>query len=271
MRAELAGEALGDDAVDRGGDQECLDPHLGQPHDRPGGVVGVKRGEHHVPGQRRLDRDPRRLAVADLADHHDVRVGAQDRAQPGGEVEAGGAVDVDLVDAVEAVLDRVLDRDDVLLDFVHVLKGRVEGGGLARAGRPGDQHRAVGLTEGALEPLTPGAVHSEFVERALGVVLVEDADGRPLAALGRQGGDAQVDAAILDRDADPPVLGNPFLGDVEVAHDLDPRDDRVDHPLRNVRGLAQHPVDPEANPHLSSAGSKWTSEAPSPTACPRML
>ena len=66
--------------------------------DRARGVVGVQRGEHHVAGQRRLDRDPRRLRVADLADHHDVGVGAQDRAQPGGEVEPGLAVDVDLVD-----------------------------------------------------------------------------------------------------------------------------------------------------------------------------
>ena len=33
--------------------------------------------------------DLRRLAVADLADHDDVRVGAQHRAQAGGEGQAG--------------------------------------------------------------------------------------------------------------------------------------------------------------------------------------
>ena len=52
-------------------------------------VVGVQRREHQVAGQRRLDRDLRRLAVADLADHDDVGVGAHHRAQAGGERQAG--------------------------------------------------------------------------------------------------------------------------------------------------------------------------------------
>ena len=121
----------------------------------------------------------------------------------------------------ELVLDRVLDRDDVLLDLVQLLERRIEGRRLARAGRPGDQHRAVGLAEGALEALARRAVHAQLVERALRVVLVEDADRRPLPALGRQRGHAQVDAAVLDRDADPAVLRHPLLGDVELAHDLD--------------------------------------------------
>ena len=56
----------------------------------------------------------RRLPVADLADQHDVGVGAQDRAQGGGEGQPRLRVDLHLVDAGEAVLDRVLDRDDVL-------------------------------------------------------------------------------------------------------------------------------------------------------------
>ena len=51
-------------------------------------VVGVQRREHEVAGERRLDGDLRRLAVADLADHDDVGVGAHHRAQAGGERQA---------------------------------------------------------------------------------------------------------------------------------------------------------------------------------------
>ena len=53
-----------------------------------GRVVGVQRREHEVAGERRLDRDLRGLAVADLADHDHVGVGADHRAQPGGERRA---------------------------------------------------------------------------------------------------------------------------------------------------------------------------------------
>ena len=49
--------------------------------ERAGGVAGVQRREHEVAGERGLDRDVGGLAVADLADHDHVGVGAQHRAQ----------------------------------------------------------------------------------------------------------------------------------------------------------------------------------------------
>jgi hypothetical protein len=65
----------------------------------PGRVVRVQRREHEVAGEGGLDRDLGRLAVADLADHHHVRVGAQDRPQRGREREPGARVDLHLVDS----------------------------------------------------------------------------------------------------------------------------------------------------------------------------
>ena len=58
-----------------------------------------------------LMRDLRRLEVADFADHDDVRILAQERAQRRGERQADLRVDVDLVDAGQ-------------LDFRRVLRGR---------------------------------------------------------------------------------------------------------------------------------------------------
>ena len=55
----------------------------------------------------------RRLLVADLADQDDVGVLPQHRAQHAREGEALLLVDLDLVDALQLVLDRVLDGDDV--------------------------------------------------------------------------------------------------------------------------------------------------------------
>ena len=69
-------------------------------------------------GERRLDRDLRRLEVADFADEDDVRVLAEEAAQRGGEVEADVLAHLHLVDAEQVELDRVLGGHDVGLGRV---------------------------------------------------------------------------------------------------------------------------------------------------------
>ena len=51
--------------------------------------------------------------VADLADHDDVRVLAEEGAERAREGEPDLRLDVHLVDALDLVLDRVLGRQDV--------------------------------------------------------------------------------------------------------------------------------------------------------------
>ena len=148
-----ADEALGDDALQRAGDHRArLRLLVGREEvddavDRLRGVDRVQRREHEVAGlgggQRRVDR----LLVAHLADEDDVRVLAQDAAQRALE-GAGVHADLALVDDRVAVavqeLDRVLDRDDVLVHRpVHVVDHRRERGRLAGAGGAGEQDDAA--------------------------------------------------------------------------------------------------------------------------------
>ena len=141
-------EALGQDRLDACRDHEGRHAHVGQARDGRGRVVGVDGGEDQVAGHGRLHGDVGGLLVADLADHDDVGVEAQERAQGRGEIELlvvaelHVRVDRDLDDAVEVVLDRVLGGQDLDVGAVDVVEGRVEGGGLARAGRAADQDQA---------------------------------------------------------------------------------------------------------------------------------
>jgi hypothetical protein len=66
-----------------------------------------------VAGERRLDRDLRRLQVADLADEDDVGVLTQEVSQKPGEGQPLLDVDLALDQAVDVVLDGVLGGQDL--------------------------------------------------------------------------------------------------------------------------------------------------------------
>ena len=81
LGADAAHEPLGQHALEHRGDQVVLHAHVEQARDGARGVVGVQRGEDQVAGERGLDGDLGRLEVADLADHDDVGILADDVAQ----------------------------------------------------------------------------------------------------------------------------------------------------------------------------------------------
>ena len=127
------------------------------------------------------------------------------------------------------------------------LERGVQRGRLARAGRPGHEHGAVGLRIGAMEAVQLGLRHAELGEVHHDRFLVEDAHDHALAAHRRHGDDAQVDAVAVDGQPDAAVLRQAPLGDVELGHDLHARDDAGGHPPRDRVDVAQHAVDAEAH------------------------
>ena len=117
--------------------------------DRLGRIDRVQRREHEVARLGGLQRRLRGLGVAKLADQDHVRVLAQcapERLHEVGRVES----DLALVDDARVVavqdLDRVLDRDDVLLPRpVDVVDHRGERRRLSGARRARDEHEAAML------------------------------------------------------------------------------------------------------------------------------
>ena len=207
-----------------------------------------------MPGQGRLHGDARRLQVAHLADHDDVRVLADDGAQGPGEGHADGRLDLDLVDPGELVLHRVLHRDDLALLGVEARQGRVEGGGLAGTGGARDQEDAVGDIQHRQQPLPGRAVEAQGVEVEAHALLVQQAHDHALAEHGGDCGDAQIELLALDPQRDAPVLGQAPLGDVELGHDLDPGDDGRGGAYRGRVHLLQDAVHPIADLQLVGEG-----------------
>ncbi len=120
-------------------------------------VQRVERREHEVARLRRVQRDRHRLRVAHFADEDDVRVLAERGAQRGGEarrVVADLALADHAADVVVGELDRILDRDDVVVPrAVDVVDHRGQRGRLTRAGDAGDQDEAAALHRELLEHL----------------------------------------------------------------------------------------------------------------------
>ena len=133
---------------------------------------------------------------------------------------------------------------------------RVERRRFARAGRPGDEHGAVGLVHRPLEALPLLVGQPELVELHHDRVLVEDAHHDRLAVYARQRHDSQVDVSAVDLQPDAAVLRQAPLGDVQVGHDLHARDHPRGCSPWNRRDVLQDAVDAEAHTQLVPIGSE---------------
>ena len=170
--------------------------HVGQPLDRRRRRLRVQGRQHEVAGHRSAERDLGRLLVADLADEQHVGVGAKHRAKAVREREPRPRVDLDLIQACGAVLDRILDRRQLPVRRVEHLQARVEGRRLAGARGADDDDGAERLGDRALERGAAARPHAERVERVGCLSLGEDAERDLLAVRRRQDRDAHVDRSL---------------------------------------------------------------------------
>ena len=196
-----------------------------------------------MPGERSLDRDLGRLEVADLADHDDVGILAHDVPEPRGEGEADLRLHRDLVDALELILDGILDGDDLLVGRVDLVERAVERGRLAGARGAGHEQDPVGEGDEALEARLGLRGKAEPLERQEDGRAIEEAHHDRFTVDGRDRGHADVDAAAVQHHPNAPVLGEAALGDVHLGHDLDPRGDGRLQATRRRLLIVQHAVD----------------------------
>ena len=163
-------------------------------------------------------------------------------AQRPGEGVADLRVDLDLRDAGELVLDRILHGDDLLDAVVYFFESAGQRGGLAGAGRARDQHDAAGGPQPAAEQIEVVRLHAELLQRQIGAFLGQEAQDDGFAEGAGHGGDADVHVLAGDAARNPPVLRQAALGDVDAADELDARRHRGKALARLGEAHVQHAV-----------------------------
>src|SRR6056297_1211884 len=101
-----------------------------------------------MPGQGRLDGNARGFKITHLADHDDVRILSHDGTQRAGKVKPDGGLGLNLVNALDLVLNGIFNGDDLALGRVELAQGGIKRGCLTRTRRTGDEDDAVGHLKG---------------------------------------------------------------------------------------------------------------------------
>ena len=147
----------------------------------------------------------------------------------------------DLRDALELILDRILDGEDVEVGRVDLGQAGVQRRRLAGAGRAGDEHDAVRALDELVDDHEVIVAEADVGEVEEHARAIEQTDRDALAVDAGRGRDAHVDVLAGDLAADAAVLRQALLGDVEAGHDLDARQDRVDVVAVGALDLQQVP------------------------------
>src|SRR3989344_3696578 len=235
-------------------DKVRLHAHVQEARDDADGVVGVDSREHQVAGQRCLHGKVGGLAVADLADHDDVRVLPQGGAQSVGKGGADLRPDLRLRYAGNSVLDRVLQREHVLAVAVHLVEQGVQRGRLSGAGGAGNQHQAVGLFNRRADESEVALGEAHAVDLPVFGLVAQNTHHHLFAVIGGEGRYAEVHLAAADARAKAAVLRLALFVQTHVGEHLDARDHRGVH-LGRERDVGQkYAVDAEAHPRLVGHG-----------------
>src|SRR5690349_15636212 len=232
ISAQHANQPLGQHAIERRDKVVRLDAHVQETSDHVDDVVGVNRGEHEVPCKRGLNRDLRGLRVANLADHDLVRVVTQNGTKTTIERQSFLFVHGNLRDAVQLILNRILDGDDLVFFVSDLIQRGVERGRLARAGWTSHQDHAVRLRDVATKLAQilfrkTNDIQVEISKLFVDLFFVQDTNHCVFAVNSRHDRNAEVDVAAFITNSETAVLRHPTLGDVELRHDFDTRDQRL--------------------------------------------
>ena len=243
--AKFADQPLRHQQVQSRRQQHGRDPQVQQPGQGRGVAVAVNGGQHQVAGLRRAEGDFGRFLVAYLAHADHVGVLAEDAAQRLGERDVGLGVDLDLAGLRQMGFDRVFHRNHVVRKAVDLIQHRVQGGGLAAAGRPADQHHAGRFADGALDQGALALGNPGVGQGESAGIRVQHPDRQLLAVEGPGAGHAEGEGGFAFSGGKGAVLRPAPFRNVHARNGLDAVDDRPARFRREIAHHSQRAVDAE--------------------------
>ena len=213
--------------------------------------VGVQRREHQVAGERGLDGDARGLPASRISPIMMTSGSARRkvRASPRRRSSRCGALTCTWR-SPSWVISTVLGRPDLAADGVDVAQHRMQRGGLCRSRwgrRPGSgrgafgDHRAQRGRASSARPIPAPAPSAWCPPSRRSTTSSSRARSAPVTTRSSTAGPPKRAKSIL------PSCGLRCLGDVEVGHDLDARDDGEAQPRRHFQHWHQVAVDAHAH------------------------
>ena len=161
--------------------------------------------------------------VAHLADEDDIGVQAQRGPQYARKIQADLVVYLDLVDARQPVLHRILDSNDLSLGCIEFTQCAVKRSRLSAARRSGHQKQTMGFVKDVPKSRQHLRRHTQLVQLGDPVALVKQTHDYRFAVLDRNGGQPHVDFPVVDGYGKTAVLRQTLLGDIGAGHQLQAR------------------------------------------------
>src|SRR5437899_8553932 len=117
-----------------------------------------------MPGLGRAHGNLGSLEVANFTDQNDIRIVAQNRAQPGRESQPNLLAHLNLNRAFELIFNRILEGDDFARFVAGLGKSSIECRRLAAARGPREQHQSLGESRQFLKDLLLVWLHPKLAE-----------------------------------------------------------------------------------------------------------
>ena len=157
---------------------------------------------------------------------------------------------MNLPDALQLILHRVFNGDDVSFLRINPAQGCVDGRRLSASRGARDENDAACPCQMFLQGRAVIFLQSHFRQADQALPPVQQSQHRPFAE--NRGDNRYPEVEILSPDENPyaAILRKPLLGNVEFGHDLHPADQRLLDDLRWVEHLMEYTVNPHAHLEL---------------------